>query len=84
MNPIMQMLGGTQLPPIMGQIKNIMTMVKMSQDPTAMINGLIQSNPQFQQAIEYINANGGDPKAAFYKMAEEKGVDPDEILNMLR
>ena len=61
-----------------------MSMMKTSPNPTAMLNGLIQSNPQYRQAIEYINANGGDPTAAFYKMAEEKGVNPDEILNMLR
>lgn len=83
-NPIIQALGGAQMPPIVGQVKNIMSMMRASQNPTAMLNGLIQSNPQYKQALEYVNANGGDPKAAFYKLAEEKGVDPNEILNMLK
>jgi hypothetical protein len=34
--------------------------------------------------MNYINQNGGDPKQAFYAMAREKGVNPDEILNMLK
>lgn len=83
-NPIIQALGGAQMPPIVGQIKNIMSMMRASQNPTAMLNSLINSNPQYRQAVEYINANGGDAKAAFYKMAEEKGVDPNEVLNMLK
>lgn len=83
-NPIIQALGGAQMPPIVGQIKNIMSMMRASQNPTAMLNSLINSNPQYKQALEYVNANGGDPKTAFYKLAEEKGVDPDQILNMLK
>lgn len=45
---------------------------------------MIQQMPQYKQAMDYINENGGDAKLAFYKMAEEMGVDPDEILNQMR
>ena len=38
------------------------------------------NNPQMKQVMDYINANGGDPKTAFYKLAKEKGVDPETIL----
>jgi hypothetical protein len=34
--------------------------------------------------MDYISKNGGDPKAAFYKMAEEKGINPEDILCQLR
>ena len=34
-----------------------------------------------QQAMEYIKANGGDAKKAFYKLAEENGIDPQSILD---
>lgn len=44
---------------------------------------LIQNNPALKQAIEYVNQNGGDPKEAFYKLAQEKGVDPNEILKQV-
>ena len=47
------------------------------------VNNSIQNNPHLKEAIDYINANGGDPKEAFYKLAEEKGVDPQEFLNSL-
>lgn len=43
----------------------------------------ISNNPQLAQAIKYVNDNGGNPKDAFYKLAKEKGVDPQSILNSL-
>lgn len=42
---------------------------------------LMQNNPGMKQVIDYVNANGGDPKEAFYKLAKERGIDPDSILN---
>ena len=45
---------------------------------------MLMNNPQYKQVMNYINQNGGDPKAAFYKMAEEKGVNPDDIISQLR
>ena len=45
---------------------------------------MLSQNPQVKQVMDYINDNGGDAKSAFYKMCEEKGINPDEILNQLR
>lgn len=61
----------------------MMQMVKMSRNPQMMVQTLMKTNPAMKQAVDYIQANGGDPKEAFYKLAEEKGVDPDSILNSL-
>lgn len=47
-------------------------------------NRILQNNPQLKQALEYVQKNGGDPKQAFYKLAKEKGVDPQSILNSLK
>ena len=77
-NPMLQRLG-TNNP-----IKQMFQMVKAAKDPYAYLNGLAQSNPQMRDAINYIKQNGNDPKAAFYKMAQEKGVDPESILSQLR
>lgn len=45
---------------------------------------MIQQMPQYQQVMDYVNQNGGDAKSAFYKMAKEMGVDPDEFLKAMR
>jgi hypothetical protein len=65
-------------------IKKMMFMVKASQDPHAAISQLMENNPQMKQVMELVNASGGDPMKAFYAAAEERGVDPQEILNMLK
>lgn len=31
--------------------------------------------------MSMINQNGGDAKTLFYKMAQQKGVDPNTIIN---
>ena len=44
---------------------------------------IINSNPQIKQVNDIINQYG-DAKTAFYKVAEQQGVDPNEILEMLK
>lgn len=39
---------------------------------------------QIGQAMNLIKQNGGDPKTAFYNLAKQKGVDPNDILKQLR
>ena len=48
-----------------------------------MLQQMITQNPQIQQIMNYINANDGNAKDAFYKMANEKGVNPQEIIKEL-
>lgn len=70
--------------PQMGQIKNMMQMVKAAKNPQAMMQMMAQQNPQISQVMNFVQQNGGDPKTAFYKLAEQRGVNPDEVLQMLR
>ena len=59
-------------------------MVQTANNPQAMMQALVDKNPQMQQAVDLINRCGGDPQKAFYTLAQEKGVDPDEVLNALK
>lgn len=45
---------------------------------------MIQQMPQYKQVMDYVEQNGGDAKSAFYKMAGEMGIDPDEIVKAMR
>lgn len=67
----------------LGQIKQMIGMVKNAGNPQAMMNQLIQSNPQMGQVMNLVQRYGGDPQKAFYALAQQKGVNPDEILSML-
>lgn len=62
----------------------LINMVKSSGNPQAMMNQIMSNNPQVRQIMNYVNQNGGDPKAAFYKLAEKKGINPEEILSQLK
>ena len=66
------------------QARNMMNMLKNSSNPQAMLQNMINQNPQMKQVMNLINENGGDPKRAFYSKAKQMGVNPDDILNMLK
>lgn len=68
----------------MGQIKNMMQMVKGAGNPQALMANMMQNNPQYQQAMQLVQQAGGDAKTAFYQLAQQMGVNPDEILGMMK
>jgi hypothetical protein len=67
----------------MAKIKQMANMVKMAKDPQAALMGMIGNNPHMQQVMNIVKQHGNDPMKAFREMAEENGLDPDEILSML-
>ena len=69
--------------PKLMQIKQTMNMVKAARNPQAALMGMMGNNPQMKQVMEIVNKRGGDPMQAFREMAEENGMDPDEILSMI-
>jgi len=56
-------------------------MFKSASNPNALVNQMMSQNPQVRQII---NQYGGDPKTAFYKYAEANGIDPNDVLGMLK
>ena len=72
MNPLFNLLGGGQNP-MMSQIRNIAGM--MRGNPQA----ILQNNPQAQQLI----AQYGSPQKAFYALAQQMGIDPNEVMKTL-
>ena len=45
---------------------------------------MLSQNPAMKQAMQYVQQNGGDYKAAAEKLAQEKGVDLNQMLNNFR
>lgn len=86
---ILQQLNGGSPTPLptnqISQIKNMVNLIKNANNPQALLQSMMaKSSPQLQQAMDYVQSHGGDPKTAFYKLAEEKGINPQEIENMLK
>ena len=80
---ILQQLNANS-PGNLGQIKNLMQMVRSAGNPQALLSQMAQSNPNMRQAMDLVQQYGGDAQKAFYALAQQRGVNPDEILNMLK
>lgn len=69
--------------PRLQQIKNAFNMIRRAKNPQAALMGMMNNNPQMKQVQNIVQQHGGDPMQAFRAMAEENGLDPDEILSMI-
>ena len=84
MNKLYQeMMQNNQAQPY-GQIKQMMNALRNSSNPQQLFLNMLGNNPQIKQTIQMIQQSGKSPKDLFYQMAQEKGVDPNQILNMLQ
>ena len=61
-----------------------MQAIKTAANPQAALNMMVMNNPQMKQVMDIVNQYGGDPMQAFTAVAKENGMDPEEILGMLR
>ena len=76
-NPMMAALMSQKL----GPAKQAMGMMR---NPSMMLNQMFANNPNYAQAQQLIQQSGGDAKKAFYDLAQQMGVDPEQILSQLR
>ena len=81
MNPLMNAIGQPTNNGNIQQIKRMMNMFKSIQNPQEAMNQLAKQNPMVANIIQMSN---GDLKGTFYKMCQEKGVNPDDILKQLQ
>ena len=63
------------------KIGQTINMVKSAANPNAMVQQLLSQNPQVQQIIQQY---GGDPQKAFYGLAQQMGIDPEQVLSQLK
>ena len=57
------------------QAAQISNYLKSAADPDAVFQNMISQNPAMQQAMLYIQQNGGDPKTACEKLMRDNGLD---------
>lgn len=84
-NPIVEMLTRqqTQSPKGDNSVTDMISQVKNSSDPNSALYALAAKNQNVRTALEYVQQNGGSAKAAFYNLANSKGVNPNDILSVL-
>ena len=64
------------------QGNNIINMLKAAKDPGELFKSMSQSNPQVQQIMQMIQQTNKTPKDLFYSVAQQRGIDPNDILSM--
>ena len=73
-----------QLQPQNSLLKQTYNMLRNSNNPMQLIQNMAKRNPRVQQIMNLVNMSGKSPKDLFYQMAQQQGVDPNQILNMFR
>ena len=60
-----------------------MNTLKMASNPMAVIQSMMTSNPQLQAIMPLLEKNNGDYRKTFFDLAEQRGIDPKEVLNLV-
>ncbi len=76
-------VGGVMPQIDMQQVKYIFNMLKNSNNPNALLNSMIQQNPQMAQAINLIRNNSGNYEQVFRDMCKQRGINADEFMKNL-
>ena len=63
---------------------NLIKQMKSAKNPKDLMMAMVKQNPQFNQMMQMANQSGKTYEELFYEMANKQGVDPNEILNILR
>lgn len=53
-------------------------------NPQAMLGQMLQNNPKMKEVQKLLEESGGDPEKAFRAKAKDMGVNPDDIINLLK
>lgn len=53
---------------------------KSMSNPQGYINNVLRNNPQINQLVNQY----GNPKQAFMNVAKQRGINPNEILNLFK
>lgn len=68
--------------PAIQQIKQMMNTLRGTQNPQAILQQVAQQNPQMAQIMQM--CQGKNPQDVFYQMCNQRGINPNDILNALR
>lgn len=83
-NPILDLLGKRQQPQQSNSLVELYKTMQSMSNPKDALATLMQKNPMVQQAVQLINESNKSPKELFYSMAQQRGVDPEQILSMFK
>lgn len=69
-------------PQAVSAVKGMINNLKSVQNPDAVVQMLSSKNPLLGNVMRMVS--GRDPKQVFYAECQRQGIDPNEIINMLK
>lgn len=63
-------------------LKQIKELYNMAKNPNNAVLGLLQNNPQIKNIMNM--CAGRNPKDVFYEQCQAQGINPQDILNLLK
>ena len=81
LNPILGALAQNRLGAAAAPVRNMMQMVRAAHNQQAAVSQIMARNPQLNSVLQQY---GGNAQQAFYGMAQQLGVNPDEVLSLIR
>lgn len=86
MNPFfrtMPAVSGLKInPALLGQVKQVMSMLSAAGDPEKALQMVSANNPAMSLVAKVVGNR--DPKTVFYELCKENGINPDDILSQLK
>ena len=65
-------------------LQQMINIMSQSNNPMQLMQIMAQSNPQLQNILNLVQTSQKSPKTLFFEMAQQKGVNPQQILQMLQ
>jgi hypothetical protein len=65
-------------------VKQLVSAIKNTENPNAILQAAANQNPQIAQVMSMVNGSGMNAKQLFMMAAQQRGVDPNQIVNMLK
>ena len=59
-------------------------MIKNSANPGQLFQSMAKNNPQVQSIMNMIQQTNQTPKELFYQTAQQRGIDPNQVLGMFK
>ena len=84
MNSLYNQLNQTNQPAQNNGIQKIIQMAKSGNNPQQLLNSLAGQNPQLNQVMQLVNSGKMTPKQIFMNMANQQGVNPNDIISMFK
>ena len=65
-------------------IKQLIGLFKNSNNPQQLFFHLMQNNPRIKNIYSMLQNSNKSPKELFYSLAQQKGINPEDVLQMLK